>query len=54
MGFTIVEQLTSSGETMNVVVMPSAGATLPAVEITDSIPTYEPVSTFNAEELIAF
>jgi len=39
---------------MNVVVMPNSGATLPAVEITDNIPTYEPVSTFNAEELIAF
>ena len=54
MGFTIVEQLTTSGETMNVVVMPNNGATLPAVEITDEIPAYEPVSTFNAEELIAF
>jgi hypothetical protein len=39
---------------MNVVVMPNSGATLPAVEVGDSIPTYEPVSTFNAEELIAF
>ena len=52
--FQIVEQLTSTGETMNVVVMPSNGSTLPAIEITDSIPTYEHISTFNAEELIAF
>lgn len=54
MGFTVVEQLTVSGDIMNVVVMPSNGSTLPAVEITDNIVTYEPVSTFNAEELIAF
>ena len=54
MGFTIVEQLTTKGETMNVVVMPNNGNTLPSVEITDNIVSYEPVSTFNAEELIAF
>jgi hypothetical protein len=54
MGFTIIEQLTTSGETMNVVVMPNGGAKLPSVEVGDSIPTYEPISTFNAEELIAF
>jgi hypothetical protein len=54
MGFTVVEQLTVSGDVMNVVVMPSNGSTLPAVEITDNIVSYEPVSTFNAEELIAF
>ena len=54
MSFTVVEQLTVSGDVMNVVVMPSSGATLPAVEITDNIVAYEPVSTFNAEELIAF
>jgi hypothetical protein len=54
MGFTIVEQLTTSGETMNVIVMPNAGTVLPTVEIGDEIVTYEPVSTFNAEELIAF
>lgn len=53
MGFTIVEQLTSSGETMNVVVMPNAGTTLPSVAITDEIPAYEPVSTFDPSELIA-
>ena len=54
MSFTVVEQLTVSGDVMNVVVMPNSGATLPAVEITDNIVAYEPVSTFNAEELIAF
>jgi len=54
MGFTIVEQLTTSGEVMNVVVMPNNGATLPSVEITDDIVAYEPVSTFDVEELIAF
>jgi hypothetical protein len=54
MGFTIVEQLTTSGETMNCVVMPNSGATLPSVAITDEIVAYEPVNTFNVEELIAF
>lgn len=54
MGFTIVEQLTTSGEVMNVVVMPSNGSTLPSVEVTAEIPVYEPVKAFNAEELIAF
>lgn len=54
MGFTIVEQLTTSGETMNVVVMPSAGTALPAVEVTAEVPAYEPVKAFNANELIAF
>ena len=53
MGFTIVEQLTSTGETMNVVVMPNSGTTLPSVEITDEIVAYEPVSTFDPSELIA-
>ena len=54
MGFTIVEQLTTTGETMNVVVMPNNGTALPSVAITDEIVAYEPISTFNAEELIAF
>lgn len=53
MGFTIVEQLTSTGETMNVVVMPNSGTTLPSVAITDEIVAYEPVSTFDPSELIA-
>jgi hypothetical protein len=53
MGFIVVEQLTRSGEIMNVVVMPNAGTTLPSVEITDEIPAYEPVSTFDPSELIA-
>ena len=52
--FQIVEQLTSTGETMNVVVMPNAGTTFPSVAITDEIVAYEPVNTFNVEELIAF
>ena len=51
--FQIVEQLTSTGETMNVVVMPNAGTTLPSVAITDEIVAYEPVSTFDPSELIA-
>lgn len=54
MGFTVVEQLTSSGETMNVIVMPSNGTALPSVEVTVEVPAYEPVKAFNAEELIAF
>lgn len=54
MSFNIVEQLTTSGETMNLVEMPASGTTLPSVEITDNIVAYEPVNTFNAEELIAF
>jgi hypothetical protein len=53
MGFTVVEQLTTSGETMNVVVMPNNGTALPSVAITDEIPAYEPVSTFDPSELIA-
>jgi hypothetical protein len=54
LGLTVVEQKTRSGEIANVVVMPNSGATLPAVEITDSIPTYQPVSTVSIEDLIAF
>lgn len=54
MGFIVVEQLTRSGEIANIVAMPSSGTTLPSVEITDNIVAYEPVNTFNAEELIAF
>lgn len=54
MGFTVIEQPTLSGEIMNLVVMPSAGTTLPSVEVGDKIPEYQPVATFNPEELIAF
>lgn len=54
MSFTIIEQLTTTGETMNVLVMPNSGTTLPSVEVTDEVPAYEPIATFNAEELIAF
>ena len=54
MTFEVKENLTKNGETANIVEMPASGSTLPAIEITDNIVAYEPVSTFNAEELIAF
>ena len=53
-GFTIVEQLTTSGEIMNIIVMPATGTTLPSVSVGAEAPAYQPVSTFNPEELIAF
>lgn len=54
MGFEVKENLTKSGEIANIVEMPTSGNTLPAVEITDVIPAYEPTKTFSHEEMIAF
>lgn len=52
--FEVEEQLNSQGEIINMIKMPSAGATMPDYEITGKEETYEPVALFNAEELIAF
>ena len=52
--FEVIEQLTSTGEIMNLVVMPSSGSLIPDYEITGKEESYSPVATFNAEELIAF
>ena len=53
-GFTVTEQLSTSGEMINVITLPTGGGMI-EVSIDDVKATaYEPVSTFNAEELVAF
>lgn len=52
--FEIEEQLNSQGEIYNMIKMPSAGAGIPDYEITGEETAYEPVATFNPEELVAF
>jgi hypothetical protein len=53
-GFTITEQLSTTGEMINVITLPTGGGMI-EVSIDDVKATaYEPVSTFNAEELVAF
>jgi hypothetical protein len=53
-GFTITEQLSTTGEMINVITLPTGGGMI-EVNIDDVKTTaYEPVSTFNAEELVAF
>jgi len=52
--FEVIEQLTLSGEIMNLVVMPSNGAGIPDYEITGKEESFTPVESFNVEELIAF
>jgi len=54
MGFEVKENLTKSGEFANIVERPTSANSLPAVAITDEIPTYEPTKTFSHEEMIAF
>lgn len=54
-GFTVTEQLSASGEVINVITMPSNSAGMIVVNVDDVKQTaYEPVTTFNAEELVAF
>jgi hypothetical protein len=52
--FEIEEQISAAGEIYNMIKMPSTGATLPGYTITGKEETYEPVATFNLEELVAF
>ena len=53
-GFTITEQLSTSGEMINVITLPTGGGMI-EVNIDDVKATaYEPVATFNPEELVAF
>ena len=53
-GFTVTEQLSTSGEMINVITMPTGGGLI-EVNIDDVKATaYEPVATFNPEELVAF
>lgn len=53
-GFSVTEQLSATGELINVITMPAGGGLI-EVNIDDVKATaYEPVTTFNAEELIAF
>jgi len=52
--FPIVEQLTEDGDIMNCVQLPAGTTQLPSVTVTEEMPDYQPVSTFNPEELIAF
>ena len=54
-GFVVVEQLTTSGDLINIITMPSNANGLIELKIDDVKQTaYQPVATFNAEELIAF
>ena len=52
--FEIVEQMTDDGDIMNCVVLPATTSVLPSVTVKQEMPEYQPVSTFNPEELIAF
>jgi len=52
--FEVEEQLSSKGEIINMIKMPSAGASMPDYEITGKEEAFVPVALFNAEELIAF
>lgn len=53
-GFTVTEQLSVSGEMINVITMPTGG-TMIEINIDEVKATaYEPVSAFNADELVAF
>lgn len=53
-GFTITEQLSASGEMINIITMPTGGGLI-EVNIDDvKATTYEPIATFNPEELVAF
>lgn len=52
--FEVIEQLTSTGEIMNLVVMPNNASAIPDYEITGKEQSFTPVATFNVEELIAF
>ena len=52
--FEVIEQLTLSGEIMNLVVMPTGASAIPDYEITGKEQSFSPVATFNVEELIAF
>lgn len=52
---TVTEQLSATGEVINIISMPNSGANLIEVNIDDVKATaYEPVTTFNADELVAF
>jgi len=54
-GFTVTEQLSGSGEVINVITMPTNGGNMIVLKLDDVKSTaYEPATTFNAEELIAF
>jgi len=52
--FEVIEQLTLSGEIMNLVIMPTGASAIPDYEITGKEESFAPVTTFNAEELIVF
>jgi hypothetical protein len=54
-GLTVTEQISSTGEVINIISMPNGGANLIEVNIDDVTATaYEPVATFNPDELVAF
>ena len=55
LGFTVTEQLTRSGETINVVTMPNGGANLIEINV-DSVKVadYQPSGELVPEDLIAF
>ena len=52
---SVTEQISATGEVINVITMPNGGGNLIEVNIDDVTATaYQPVVNFNAEELIAF
>jgi hypothetical protein len=52
--FEVEEQISLAGEVYNMIKMPSTGASLPGYVVTGEEKAYEPVATFNLEELVAF
>lgn len=53
-GFTVTEQLSTSGELINVITLPTGGGMIEfSVDALKAV-AYQPVSTFNADELVAF
>ena len=49
----VTEEISLSGEIINVINMPSTGELI-TVDVDANAPAYEPVATYNPEELVAF
>ena len=48
----VTEEISKAGEIINVINMPSTGELI-TVDVDANVPAYEPVATFNVEDLIA-
>ena len=49
----VTEEISLSGEIINVINMPSTGELI-TIEVNANVQAYEPTATFNPEELVAF